>query len=472
MAVNKVMDSTGNVLVDLTGDTVTADKVLQGYTFHDRSGNAQVGNLATAPTGPASKYEEDNVVRFVDYDGEIVAEYTIAEANALTTLPTPPSHDRLIFECWNHTLEQVQTTTHSLCIGALYNTVDNATYILFYIPLNGNLTVSLYCQITTAGDFTIDWGDGNIDTSSESTGSSTKTHTYSSYGRYTIKVNTTTGEFYLKYSLNSYSMISHYQYITEVNFGTHQAEGMAFYSCSVLRQISVGTTYGGYAYYAFSGSNIVAVFGTPTHQIPGSSMYFPNSIKFLSFVRDISISLSTYFITSSSHPVMKSLILPETVWMQENVLQSLKCEYIYFGKEFSSYSLYIAQFYSLRKFNLPEFTSSANTVNVTIMSCPNLMIKTLVLSDPKINSVRIENAGLLEKVIITSPNFRTFSQPVGGGNLKEVDISIYENPPAMSSLSGGLVTKYKVMPGTLSLYAAATNWSTLYAAGLIEEATA
>lgn len=37
MAVNKVVYGT-NTLIDLTGDTVTADKMLAGYTAHDKSG--------------------------------------------------------------------------------------------------------------------------------------------------------------------------------------------------------------------------------------------------------------------------------------------------------------------------------------------------------------------------------------------------------------------------------------------------
>ncbi len=37
MAKNKIIYN-GNTLIDLTGDTVTADKLMQGYTAHDRSG--------------------------------------------------------------------------------------------------------------------------------------------------------------------------------------------------------------------------------------------------------------------------------------------------------------------------------------------------------------------------------------------------------------------------------------------------
>lgn len=41
--VNKVIYG-GNTLIDLTGDTVTEDKVLSGYTFHDASGETKTGS--------------------------------------------------------------------------------------------------------------------------------------------------------------------------------------------------------------------------------------------------------------------------------------------------------------------------------------------------------------------------------------------------------------------------------------------
>ena len=45
MAVNKVVYN-GNTLVDLTSDTVAADKMLSGYTAHDKSGAAISGSMA------------------------------------------------------------------------------------------------------------------------------------------------------------------------------------------------------------------------------------------------------------------------------------------------------------------------------------------------------------------------------------------------------------------------------------------
>lgn len=52
MAVNHVVIN-GETVLDLTSDTVTADKLLSGYTAHDKSGAAVTGTLtfATVYTG-------------------------------------------------------------------------------------------------------------------------------------------------------------------------------------------------------------------------------------------------------------------------------------------------------------------------------------------------------------------------------------------------------------------------------------
>lgn len=39
MAINKVIYG-GETLIDLTGDTVTADKILSGFTAHDKGGGS------------------------------------------------------------------------------------------------------------------------------------------------------------------------------------------------------------------------------------------------------------------------------------------------------------------------------------------------------------------------------------------------------------------------------------------------
>ena len=64
MAVNKVIYG-HNVLVDLTADTVTADKLLNGVTAHDSTGAQVHGTMANNGAVAAS------------IDGLTVTEYTI-----------------------------------------------------------------------------------------------------------------------------------------------------------------------------------------------------------------------------------------------------------------------------------------------------------------------------------------------------------------------------------------------------------
>lgn len=51
MSVNRV-DYGGSTLIDLTSDTITADKLYKGYTAHAADGSAITGSLATAPLEP------------------------------------------------------------------------------------------------------------------------------------------------------------------------------------------------------------------------------------------------------------------------------------------------------------------------------------------------------------------------------------------------------------------------------------
>lgn len=47
MANNKVQLADGTTLIDLTGDTVAADKLLSGITAHDKSGAQITGTISS-----------------------------------------------------------------------------------------------------------------------------------------------------------------------------------------------------------------------------------------------------------------------------------------------------------------------------------------------------------------------------------------------------------------------------------------
>lgn len=83
MAVNKVVFN-GQVQIDLTSDTVTADKILSGYTAHDKAGNKITGTAAAAKpeqsktvytngtvTPDSGKVLSSVVVAIPSYDGSV-----------------------------------------------------------------------------------------------------------------------------------------------------------------------------------------------------------------------------------------------------------------------------------------------------------------------------------------------------------------------------------------------------------------
>jgi len=79
MANNKII--LGNeTLIDLTGDTVEADKLLQGYTAHDSSGNLITGTLVPGG-GVSGTYFDAEKVR-VTYTGEDLTGRTYTQATA------------------------------------------------------------------------------------------------------------------------------------------------------------------------------------------------------------------------------------------------------------------------------------------------------------------------------------------------------------------------------------------------------
>ena len=66
MAKNKIIYN-GNTLIDLTGDTVTADKLLQGYTAHDRSG-AQITGTAISGGSGAILFTSNNAEMLINQE--------------------------------------------------------------------------------------------------------------------------------------------------------------------------------------------------------------------------------------------------------------------------------------------------------------------------------------------------------------------------------------------------------------------
>ena len=153
-----------------------------------------VANLATAidsiPAGGggATPSAKPNDVTFIDYDGSILYSYSLEEAQALTELPTLPSHDGLVCQGWNWTLEAIKSLNRPVTVGAMYITDDGATRLHIRIATVGRMTVPLYIGQTVANGVSIDWGDGSTTQTLSGTGNVNTSHTYAEPGDYVISL--------------------------------------------------------------------------------------------------------------------------------------------------------------------------------------------------------------------------------------------------------------------------------------------
>ena len=138
--------------------------------------------------GGGSSSASPNDVNFYDYDGTLIASYSLSEAQSLTSLPDGPTHTGLTFQGWNYTLEKVKAFTRPMNVGAMYITDDGKTRLYIRIAAEGRMNVPLYISQTVANGVTIDWGDGSVTETLAGTGNVNTSHTYADPGDYVISL--------------------------------------------------------------------------------------------------------------------------------------------------------------------------------------------------------------------------------------------------------------------------------------------
>ena len=276
MAVNKVVVN-GEAIIDLSADTVTANKLAAGYTAHDKSGAVITGTMA----GGGEPVQSKNV-NFIDYDGTVLHSYTVAEAAALTALPPLPSHDGLICQGWNWSLANIKALGRAVTVGAMYITDDGKTRIYIHLE-EGRTSPMLGC--CPNGTVTVDWGDGTepdtLTGTSVSTVKWTPTHEYSAAGDYVIKLSVSGSVSFAGInSSNQYSYLLRYSSGADLRNQVYQ---------SALQKVEIGdgvTSIGVFAFTYCSSLSSITIPGSITsigvfafaYCYTLSSITIPNSV--------------------------------------------------------------------------------------------------------------------------------------------------------------------------------------------------
>ena len=262
-----------------------------------------VANLATAidsiPAGgggetPASANWND--VTFIDYDGSVLYSYSLAEAQALTGLPALPSHDGLVCQGWNWTLEAIKALNRPVTVGAMYITDDGATRLHIRIATVGRMTVPLYIGQTVANGVSIDWGDGSTTQTLSGTENVNTSHTYADLGDYVISLMPQDG---CKLSFgdgsSSYCVMGstgnngrvYCNMLQDVSIGKNvtSIKGYAFASCYSLASITIPTSVTSIGNSAFNGCYSLASITIPdgVTSIEGYAFYNCYGMRYYDF---------------------------------------------------------------------------------------------------------------------------------------------------------------------------------------------
>ena len=321
MAVNKVVVN-GEAIIDLSADTVTANKLAAGYTAHDKSGAVITGTMNANPAAVSK------AVNFIDYDGTIRYSYTLDEVAVLTALPPLPSHDGLICQGWNWSLADIKALGRAVTVGAMYITDDGKTRIYIHLE-DGRTSPMLGC--CPNGTVTVDWGDGTkpdtLTGTSTTTVKWTPTHEYGAAGDYVIKLTVSgTMGFAGSNSSNQYSYLLRYSSGSDARNLVYQSAiqkveiggsvtsigSSAFYRCYSLSSITIPhgvTSIGSSAfYYCYSLSSITIPHGVTS--IGNSAFYYCSSLSSITIPDSVKSKNGSAFYSCYS---LSSITIPDSV---------------------------------------------------------------------------------------------------------------------------------------------------------------
>ena len=172
MAVNKVeYNDNGQLktLIDLTADTVTADKLAKGYTAHDMSGNIITGTMESGSSDEAMEalkavVERNNSVVTLPQGITEIGSYTFYRFDTLKSILLPSGLTKIgsygFFSCKNLTSISLPASIVALAGNAIYSCTN-----LSSITFQGTPSVinsGAYVQCGNLTTINVPWSEGEV----------------------------------------------------------------------------------------------------------------------------------------------------------------------------------------------------------------------------------------------------------------------------------------------------------------------
>ena len=367
---------------------------------------------------------EEETVRFIDYDGTVVASYTPTDFASLAALPANPSHTGLTAQGWNWTLADAKTyvaTYKALDIGQQYVTDDGKTRV--YITVPDVATKKMYVRYKQTQNYgvTVDWGDGTTE-SFTGTNIATQNHTYASAGDYVVTLNCTNGSYTIGSTSTTdflgVSSSASRKWVTKVEIGSGITDIRHIcYGASALEYITIPKEVTSISYLTY---NCYAL----------KSVTIPSGVT----------STSTYAFNNCY--ALKSVTIPSSV------------------TSIGDYTFYYC--YGLTSVTIPSSVTSIGSN--TFKNCYALKSMTIPSGVTSIGNSAFADCKSLTSVTIpssvTSINTQAFNQCF---SVKEYHI-LPTTPPALSNSDAfnaiSAVCKIYVPSASLNTYKTESNWST------------
>ena len=185
-------------------------------------------------------------VSFIDYDGTVIETWALSSLASKTELPTPPAHDRLVFQQWNWTLEDIKAANAEMTVGALYTTASGLTEFHIRVTKVSGLTIT--CNMVGNKN----WGDGTED--------ALTSHTYSDYGDYII---TCDGAAIASNVMGNVSKMKHTLLHASIPNSVTSIGDNAFPGCSALQSVSIPNSVTSIGNRAFSSCRSLQSISIP-----------------------------------------------------------------------------------------------------------------------------------------------------------------------------------------------------------------